>query len=100
MEDVVKKYLGIITLMIIVCLSGCSAHTNHNVKVSDSSYLQENAQKQIRTFNGHSKIKASDGNVWSPPAGSHQDENGYIIDKDGVVIGQTGPLKIPKDAVG
>ena len=36
MEDVVKKYLGIITLMIIVCLSGCSAHTNHNVKVSDN----------------------------------------------------------------
>ena len=26
--------------------------------------------------------------------------DGYILDKDGTTIGQTGPLKIPKDAVG
>lgn len=46
MEDVVKKYLGIITLMIIVCLSGCSAHTNHNVKVSDN----RPSEKKILTY--------------------------------------------------
>ena len=32
--------------------------------------------------------------------GSYQDKDGYILDKDGTTIGQTGPLKIPKDAVG
>jgi hypothetical protein len=38
--------------------------------------------------------------MWTPPAGSYQDKDGYILDKDGTTIGQTGPLKIPKDAVG
>ena len=70
------------------------------VHFNSSSSSQEIGQKQIRTFNGTSKVKASDGHTWTPPAGSHQDKDGYIIDKDGCVIGQTGPLKIPSDAVG
>ena len=44
--------------------------------------------------------RSSDGSMWTPPAGSYQDKDGYILDKDGTTIGQTGPLKIPKDAVG
>ena len=98
MGSIVKKYLGVIALVTVVCSSGCSA--NNNVKVNSSSSSQEIGQKQIRTFTGTSKVKASDGHTWTPPAGSHQDKDGYIIDRDGCVIGQTGPLKIPGDAVG
>ena len=100
MGSMVKKKLGVIALATVVCLSGCSANTNNDVKVNSSSSSQEIGQKQIRTFTGTSKVKASDGHTWTPPAGSHQDKDGYIIDKDGCVIGQTGPLKIPSDAVG
>ena len=100
MGSIVKKYFGVIALTIVVCLSGCSADTNNDVKVNSSLSSKEIGQKQIRTFNGTSKVKEPDGHAWTPPAGSHQDKDGYIIDKDGCVIGQTGPLKIPSDAVG
>lgn len=100
MGSSVKIYLGIIALATVICLSGCSANTNNDEKVSSSSSSQEIGQKQIWTFNGTSKVRASDGHIWTPPEGSHQDKDGYIIDKNGCVIGQTGPLKIPGDAVG
>ena len=100
MGSIVKKYLGVIALATIVCLSGCSAKINNDEKVNSSSSSQEIGQKQIWTFNGTRKVRESDGHIWTPAAGSHQDKDGYIIDKNGCVIGQTGPLKIPSDAVG
>lgn len=95
-----KKYIGITALAVVVCLSGCSANTNNDVKGNNRSSSQEISQKHIRTFNGTRRIKATDGHTWTPPAGSYQNKDGYIIDKDGYVIGQTDPLKIPSDAVG
>lgn len=100
MGSIVKKCYGVIALVTVICLSGCSANTNNDVKGNSSLSSQKIGQQQIRTFNGTSKVKSSDGHTWTPPAGLHQDKDGYIIDKDGCVIGQTGPLKIPGDAVG
>ena len=97
-----KRYLGIFILTVIVGLSGCTSDTDSDTQVinhDDSLQMKQN-KRCVQTFNGHKQIRATDGHMWTPPEGSHQDKNGYILDADGVVIGQTGPLKIPKDAVG
>ena len=85
-----------------VGLSGCVSDTDSDTQVSSHAYsmqMQQN-QNRVQTFNGRRQIRSSDGSMWTPPAGSYQDKDGYILDKDGTTIGQTGPLKIPKDAVG
>ena len=90
-----KRYLGIFILTVVVGLSGCASDTDSDAQVSNRAYsmqMQQN-QNRVQTFNGRRQIRSSDGSMWTPPAGSYQD-------KDGTTIGQTGPLKIPKDAVG
>ena len=91
-----KRYLGIFILTVVVGLSGCASDTDSGAY---SMQMQQN-QNRVQTFNGRRQIRSSDGSMWTPPAGSYQDKDGYILDKDGTTIGQTGPLKIPKDAVG
>ena len=93
-----KRYLGIFILTVMVGLSGCASDTDSDTQVSSRAYsmqIQQN-QNRVQTFNGRRQIRSSDGSMWTPPAGSYQDKDGYILDKDGTTIGQTGPLKIPK----
>ena len=92
-----KRYLGIFILTVVVGLSGCASDTDSDTQVSSQ---RQQKQNRVQTFNGRRQIRSSDGSMWTPPAGSYQDKDGYILDKDGTTIGQTGPLKIPKDAVG
>jgi len=93
---------GGLILTIMVGLSGCASGTDSDTQVSSRAYSMQMKQNQnrVQTFNGRRQIRSSDGSMWTPPAGSYQDKDGYILDKDGTTIGQTGPLKIPKDAVG
>ena len=95
-----KRYLGIFILTVIVGLSGCTSDTDSDTQVINHDDLMQMKQNKsyVQTFNGHKQIRATDGHMWTPPEGSHQDKNGYILDADGAVIGQTGPLA--KDAVG
>ena len=97
-----KRYLGIFILTVVVSLSGCASNTDNDTQVSSRAYSMQMKQNQnrVQTFNGHRPIRTTDGHMWTPPKGSYQDKNGYILDEDGVVIGQTLPLKIPKDSVG
>lgn len=102
-----KRYLGIFILTVMVGLSGCASDTDSDTQVSSRAYSMQMKQNQnrvqtfsVQTFNGRRQIRSSDGSMWTPPAGSYQDKDGYILDKDGTTIGQTGLLKIPKDAVG
>ena len=92
----------IFILTVMVGLSGCASDTDSDTQVSSRAYSMQMKQNQnrVQTFNGRRQIRSSDGSMWTPPAGSYQDKDGYILDKDGTTIGQTGPLKIPKDAVG
>ena len=97
-----KRYLEIFILTVVVGLSGCAADADSDTQVSSSAYSRQMKQNQnrVQTFDGKRQIRSSDGHMWTPPVGSYQDKDGYILDEDGTTIGQTGPLKIPKDAVG
>ena len=97
-----KRYLGIFILTVVVSLSGCASDADSDTQASSNAYsmLIKQKQNRVQTFDGRKQIRSSDGHMWTPPAGSYQDKDGYILDEDGTTIGQTGPLKIPKDAVG
>ena len=75
----------------MVGLSGCASDTDSDTQVSSRAYSMQMKQNQNRvlTFNGRRQIRSSDGSMWTPPAGSYQDKDGYILDKDGTTIGQT-----------
>ena len=91
-----KRYLGIFILTIMVGLSGCASDTDSDTQVSSRAYsmqIQQN-QNRVQTFNGRRQIRSSDGSMWTPPAGSYQDKDGYILDKDGTTLGQTGFMRI------
>lgn len=89
---------GILTGVLVISVAGCSAEKEHSASSAVSS--QTTGQKKVRTFNGSSGVRTSDGKRWNPPAGSYQDKEGYIYDKDGAVIGQVGPIRLDPNAVG
>ena len=71
-----KRYLGIFILTIMVGLSGCASDTDSDTQVSSRAYsmqIQQN-QNRVQTFNGRRQIRSSDGSMWTPPAGSDEDD--------------------------
>ena len=89
-----KTALYAILSCTVLILPGCSAITNDHTQ---SSSLQPD---MARVFDGSKQAKSSDGHIWTPPAGSYTDEKGTVLDKNGVVIGQIGPVRIDPNAVG
>ena len=97
-----KRYLGIFILTVMVGLSGCASDTDSDTQVSSRAYSMQMKQNQnrVQTFNGRRQIRSSDGSMGTPPAGAYQDKDGDIVETEATTLGQPGPLKIPKDAVG
>ena len=62
------------------------------------TYRNDQLENQIISEFRWVRIKRKSGSILLD--NQHQDKDGYILDEDGTTIGQTGPLKIPKDAVG
>ena len=94
-----KRMLCVVFAAGLICLSGCA--DKETIQQKEESVSQETETSVRReTFNGIKWVKGSDGHMWTPPAGSYTDENGNVVDKDGCVIGSTGPLKFSPNAVG
>lgn len=83
----------------LVCLSGCA--DKEAVQQKKEAVPQEvGASVKMEMFNGVKQVKGPDGQMWTPPAGSRTDAEGRVLDKDGCVIGQIGPVRISPNAVG
>lgn len=95
----IRRTLCVILVAGLVCLSGC---TDKEVVQQKEVAVPQEAETsgKMETFNGTKRVKGPDGQMWTPPAGSHTDADGYVLDKDGCVIGKIGPLRISPNAVG
>lgn len=91
-------FAGILIGTLMFGVTGCLPEKEDVTGSAVSSQIT--SQKKIRTFDGSSEVRTSDGRRWNPPAGSHQDKDGRVYDKDGAVIGQVGPVRLDPNAVG